>query len=132
MLKYKVVSKKNPLTKDVAYYAQKIDTTRVSFDELCDRVAHSTTATRADSKAVVDEFCHQAIQLLLDGRSVSLGDLGSFHTTLKNKRNGADSPKNFDTSMIENVMVRWVRPSKMRKEFLPGIGSVRFERVDKI
>lgn len=132
MLKFKVIPKKNPISQAVAYYAQKVDTTRVSFDDLCDRVAHSTTATRADAKAVVDEFCHQVLQILLDGKSVSIGDLGSFHTTLKNKKNGAATADKFDASMIENVMVRWVRPTVMRREFKPGTGSVRFERVDKV
>lgn len=130
MLKFKVIAKKNPISKQTAYYAQKVDTSRVSFDQICDRVAHASTATRADAKAVIDEFCHQALEVLLDGKSVSLGDLGSLHTTLKNKKNGAPSADKFETSMIEKAMVRWLRPTKMRREFTPGIGSVRFQRVD--
>lgn len=126
MIRYKVIPRKNPIDKSIKYYASTNDTQQVSFDQICEEVAHSSTATQADVKAVLNEIILYMQMHLLDGRSVNLGDLGSFHVTLKSQ--GETNKEDFTAANITNVMVRWTRPTKFRREFTPGIGSVRFKQ----
>lgn len=127
MIPFKVIPRKNPVDKSVKYYAQAMNQQQVSIDQICEEVAHSSTATAADVSAVLKELIVYMQMHLLDGRSVSLGDMGSFHTTLKSQ--GETDAKDFTAANITNVMIRWVRPTKLRREFTPGIGSVRFKQV---
>lgn len=129
MIKYNVVARKNPLTKAVKYYAQAIPPTQVSFDQLCEEISHSTTATEADASAVIKEALVHLLAHLLDGKSVSFGALGSFHVTLQSK--GAEAAESFKAENIERAMIRWTRPTKLRKEFTPGLGSVRFKKASE-
>lgn len=127
MIKYNVVARTNPIDKSIKYYAQAISPTQVTFDQLCEEISHSTTATEADASAVIKESLVHLLSHLLDGKSVSFGNLGSFRVTLKSK--GADTADAFTADNIENVMVRWSRPTKLRRELKPGVGSVRFKKA---
>ena len=98
MLKYKVIQRKNPIDKSVKYYAQEVEQTQMSFAEA-----------------------------LLDGKSVSLGDLGSLHTTIKSK--GAATAKDFEPKLLRNIMIRWVRPTRFRAAFDLEKGKVRVQKV---
>lgn len=126
MIKFNVIPRKSPVDKSIKYYAQQVRTQQVSFDQICDEVAHSSTATAADVSAVLKELIVYMQMHLLDGRSVSLGDLGSFHTTLQS--DGETDKSKFTAANISRVMIRWTRPSKLRREFTPGLGSVRLKQ----
>jgi len=80
-LTYKVHARKNPITGTTAYYPERCGTSRVGFEELCERVAHATTATEADAQAVITECVHQIKLLLADSHSVELGRLGTIFTS---------------------------------------------------
>lgn len=127
MIKYTVVARTNPLDKSIKYYAQAIRPSQVTFDELCEEISHSTTATAADASAVIKEALVHLTAYLLDGKSVSFGDMGSFHVRLQSK--GADTADAFTADNVKNVMVRWTRPTKLRRELKPGVGSVRFKKA---
>ena len=127
MLKYKVIQRKNPIDKSVKYYAQEVEQTQMSFATLCDKISHSSTATAADASAVIKEACVHALEALLDGKSVSLGDLGSLHTTIKSK--GAATAKDFEPKLLRNIMIRWVRPTRFRAAFDLEKGKVRVQKV---
>ena len=127
MIKFNVIPRKNPIDKSIKYYAQQVPVDQVSLEQICEEVAHSSTATAADVSAVIKELVVYIQMHLLDGSSVSLGDLGSFHTTLKSQ--GEVVADDFTAANITNVMIRWTRPTKLRREFTPGIGSVRLKQV---
>ena len=127
MITYKVVPRKNPIDKSVKYYACQVSGNQVSLEQLCEEVAHSSTATAADVSAVIKELLVYMQMHLLDGRGVSLGDMGCFNVTLKSQ--GEVSKSDFTSANITNVMIRWKRPTKLRREFTPGIGSVRFKQA---
>ena len=127
MLKYKVIQRKNPIDKSVKYYAQEVEQTQMSFATLCDKISHSSTATAADASAVIKEACVHALEALLDGKRVSLGDLGSLHTTIKSK--GAATAKDFEPKLLRNIMIRWVRPTRFRAAFDLEKGKVRVQKV---
>lgn len=129
MLKYNVVPRKNPITKEVQYYAQLLPPEQMTFDTLCERIAHSTTATAADVHAVIEEARIQILQALLEGNSCSFGKLGSFYLTAQSA--GSATADAFQTENIKRLMVRWVRPTYWRKQLTPGNGVVKLDRAGK-
>ena len=116
MLKYKVIQRKNPIDKSVKYYAQEVEQTQMSFATLCDKISHSSTATAADASAVIKEACVHALEALLDGKSVSLGDLGSLHTTIKSK--GAATAKDFEPKLLRNIRYCPKKVCKLQSSYI--------------
>lgn len=129
MLQYNVVPRKNPITKEVRYYAQLLPVKQLAFDDLCERIAHSTTATAADVHAVIEEARVQILAALLEGKSVSFGKLGSFYLTAQSA--GSATADTFKTENIKRLMVRWTRPTYWRKQLTPGNGVVKLDRAGK-
>ena len=128
--KYKLVKRKD-FTKDAPegatkFYAQLVNNGTVSFDELCESIAEETALTSADVKSCLDRLPRQIARHVKEGRTVQVGELGTFRPTVGSK--GADTEEAFDaTTMMK-------RPSV---SFLPGkvIQDVRnkmtFTRVKK-
>ena len=89
--------------------------------ELCKKVAHATTATPSDVKAVIDAMEYEIIEAIKDGKSVRLGTLGSFRPTIKSE--GAESAATWSTNMIKSVNVRFTQGSEMKRSLSLGSGS---------
>ena len=124
MLKYNVVAKKNPITKAVKYYAQLVPVTPIKLADLSELISNECTLTAHDVKAVISALEEQVTRALLDGKSVRLGDLGSFHPTVKSK--GADAANKFQSTDIEKVNVRFVKNGVMRYNFSVASPKVTF------
>ena len=70
MLKYKIVSRKNPMNKSVKWYASIATPMPVTLNELAENIEKSSTVSRADAKAVIDALQYEIKKALLDGKSV--------------------------------------------------------------
>lgn len=81
---YKVVRKKNPTKplEDGKFYAQAMVTGDVSIDKLCERISRVSTASRGDVAVVISSMADEVIDMLEQGNSVKLGDLGSMRISL--------------------------------------------------
>lgn len=112
MIYYTVIKRKNPKDDSVMYYAQSKQQSFLSPDQVAENISHKCTVTIHDIKAVLSALQEEVIMALRDGRGVRLGDLGSFHTTLQST--GAKDPESFKKSNLTNLMVRFVKSSKMR------------------
>ena len=121
MITYKVVEKKKPGTQDFKYYGQIATVKPMGIRELCKKVAHATTATPSDVKAVIDAMEYEIIEAIKDGKSVRLGTLGSFRPTIKSE--GAESAATWATNMIKSVNVRFTQGSEIKKALKVGTGS---------
>ncbi|MBP3228209.1 MAG: HU family DNA-binding protein [Bacteroidaceae bacterium] len=117
--------KKSPLTKEVRYYAVPETQTPLDKAEFLDRMEKRSTMSSADVKGCLDALEYELKQALLGGNAVRLGDLGSFHITIKSK--GADTLKNASADLIERVRVQF-RPSAalMRDMQTAPTGKARF------
>ena len=124
MITYKVVEKKKPGTQDFKYYGQIATVKPMGIRELCKKVAHATTATPSDVKAVIDAMEYEIIEAIKDGKSVRLGTLGSFRPTIKSE--GAESAATWATNMIKSVNVRFTAGSGMKSELNVRGGGVTF------
>lgn len=82
MIYFKAVSRKNPITKAEKWYPQLVSGAPMQLNDIVERISRTCTVTEHDVKAVVSSLQEQVIFALREGRSVRLGDLGSFRLTL--------------------------------------------------
>ena len=117
MIKYQLISRKNPITKAYLYCAQAQAVTPVKIDEVAESISASCTVGLADIKAVLCALQEEIVRRLRNGQSVRLGDLGSFHARLSAK--GAETTEAFEEKpgeYLKSVIVRFTPSSKMRWE----------------
>ncbi len=114
MLTYKVVERQNALTKQLQYYAQVSPVTPVTLDQIVELIEKRSTVTSADVKAVLDALQFEVRNALVDGKSVRLGDLGSFRPTLSSR--SALSADAFLPANIKGVRVRYVPSAALKSD----------------
>ena len=114
MLTYKVVERQNALTKQLQYYAQVSPVTPVTLDQIVELIEKRSTVTSADVKAVHDALQVEVRNALVDGKSVRLGDLGSFRPTLSSR--SALSADAFLPANIKGVRVRYVPSAALKND----------------
>ena len=126
MIKYLLISRKNPITKEYAYHASAIPVTPVKLEEIAENISATCTVNSADVKAVLDALQTQVIRCLRNGQSVRLGDLGSFHARLASA--GVPTEEEFSMEHVRGIRVRFTPSSKMRWELStenPKVSLVR-------
>ena len=114
MIKYNLIPRKNPVTKQVAYHANAIPVTPIKLDEIADEVSSMCTVTAHDIKAVLSVLETVVFKHLRNGNSVRLGDLGSFHARISSK--GSATAEDFTAEKIRGIRVRFSPSAKMRYE----------------
>ena len=114
MIKYKVVERENPVTRVKTYFAQVAPVEPVTLEQVVKRIEKSSTVSSADIKAVLDALQFEVIQSLQDGKSVRLGDLGSFRPTISSR--SAESAETFLPSNIKRVRVQFSPSATMLEE----------------
>jgi predicted histone-like DNA-binding protein len=115
MIKYQLISRKNPITKEYLYCAQAEAVTPVKLEEVAESISASCTVGMADIKAVLYALQEEIVRCLRNGQSVRLGDLGSFHARLSAK--GVATVEAFEknpSEYLKSVLVRFTPSSKMR------------------
>ena len=119
MFKYVVIAKKNPIGKDVKFYAQPDKSSPIDIDIITQRIEKRTTVSSADAKAVLDALEYEIKEALIDGKSVRLGDLGTFRATIHGK--GATTREGHSVKNISNLkcvfrpsvrLANWLNPKK--------------------
>ncbi|WP_320113679.1 HU family DNA-binding protein [Draconibacterium orientale] len=126
MLKYKLIEKANPrdLTAPKKFYASHVSSGRKTIKNISRDIEDKSSLSRGDISNVLDNLVDQIPKYLLDGQTVSLGDLGSFRLTLSSE--GAEQEKNFKSNMIKNVKIIFT-PGKMLKE---EVAKARFDKSE--
>lgn len=112
MLKYNLVSRKNPRTQAPIFYAQIAPVTPIDVTSLSEAISRQCTVTIHDVRAVLSALDEHIASALLQGQSVRLGSLGSFRPTLSSTAKA--TAKEFKTSDIKGVNVRFTKGSSMR------------------
>lgn len=125
MIEYKVVERENPVTRQKLFYAQVADVKPVTLDKIVDLIEKRSTVSSADVKAVLDALQYEIKNALEDGKSVRLGDLGSFRPTIASR--SAGSAEEFLPSNIKAVRVQFTPSSKLKSDL--AIDRVSIQRV---
>ncbi len=128
MLKYRVIPRKNPQTKEVKFYAQLEHVTPMTLDALAKDISDSCTLTLHDVKAVISALEEHISKALRYGKSVRLRDLGSFYPTLSS--DGIENEKDFKSTLIKSVNVVFRKSAKMMYGFNVENPEIKFMRVD--
>ena len=83
MIPFIAKAKKNPITKEVKYYAQVAPVDHVELLSITSSISEKCTVTEHDVKAVLSALQMSIAKHITDGNSVRFGDLGSFRLTIK-------------------------------------------------
>ena len=109
MIDYSVTARPNPRDKDASYkyYASPQRTENISMADFCRHISdHNSKYNRADIMAVLTQTVDCLREMLLDGKKVILGDLGSFQIGLNSK--GTLTAEDFNPAIhVKNVKVNW-------------------------
>lgn len=127
MLKYNVIPRKSPVDKSVKYYGQLVPVTPVKMADLAENISKECTVTVHDVKAVLSALEEQLISQLRSGRSVRLGDLGSFRPTIGSE--GVAQEADFTVSNIKGVRVRFLGSANLRYNLSKQHPSVAFQNA---
>ena len=115
MLKYSLIERTNPKTGINLYYANLTGTTPLTIEAFSSKVCQECHINPVQLLNTLYYLEKEIIDALLNGHSVRLGDIGSFHLTLSST--GAESNDSFSEENLRGLKVRFVPTSKMRKEF---------------
>lgn len=128
-IKFKPITKKNPVTKAVAWYPQVLTTDRITVDRIAREIEESCTLHESDIKAVIAAFSRRIVAHLQDGNSVNLGDLGSFRTTVRGY--ACETSEEVCADSIRSARVVYTPSGAIRKALRAGAAGVRFLRAGK-
>lgn len=125
MLTYKLVEKGNPSdsTAPKKYYANHVNKGKKTFAEIKRDIEDMSSLTRGDIGNVLDNLVDQVPKYLLDGQSVSLGELGTLRLSFSSE--GAINPDEFEVGMIKNIKIIFT-PGVLLKE---AIAKAKFEKA---
>lgn len=126
MIRFYPKKLKNVLTKNVAYVPTVTGTEVVDLNYVCDRIEKESTMSSADIRGVLNALQNVVISELKQGRSVRLGDLGSFRLTLSCSQ--ATTPEACTAANIKDVRVRFSQSAAMRVQLVKE--NIRFQRLE--
>ena len=130
MLTYHIVRRKHFKTGKLLYYPQLVTPVADDHMHIIERIEKKCTLASADVKAVVDALEVEIIDSLRQGRSVRLGDLGSFRPTLRCSA-GVDGPDQAGVGQIKRVHVVFHPSSRIRRALSVKDHAVSFVQRDK-
>lgn len=127
-VQYRLVLRKNmkkdpPAGEENLYYAQAKSTGTCTFDDLCEQIADSSTASSGDVKVVLDRLNKYMGKALLRGEIVQMGELGNFQLSVCSK--GAATADGFSQSLIRKSNLLF-RPGAILRNI---VSSASYERL---
>lgn len=117
MIKYNIIPRKNPITKEVKYYATKDGTGAARFmtDQMYKTMSETSNVPIAYIPQALEAIAQAVQMFVLNGHCVTVGSLGSFQPVIKSS--GALSADEFSTAHIKGVSIKF-RPSPVLREVL--------------
>lgn len=111
MIQYVIRSLKNPHSGELKLFPQIAPTGTMTKQQVIDVIERTTTLTSADIKACLDALEWAIVDAMKDGKSVRLGDLGSFRPTITSE--GTADLEKCNASLIKRVRVRFTPSGRM-------------------
>lgn len=115
MLKYKLIERGNPSdpTAPKKIYASPVKNGTKTINSLSSDIADISSLSRGDINNVITNLVERIPKELLEGQSVSLGELGTLRIGFSSE--GVETEKDFHTNKIKNLKVIFT-PGKLIKE----------------
>ena len=118
MIQYVIRSYKNPRSGQVKLYPQIAPSVPVLRKQVIQRIEKTCTLTSSDIKACLDALEDVVVDLLTQGCTVRLGDLGSFRPTLSAE--GTTDPEQCTAALIKRVRVKFCPSGSMNLRVAKG------------
>ena len=128
MIRYKIVSRKNPSTKAEKFHPALVSPAPIDSQKIIDRIEKKCTLASSDIKAVVDALEVELIDALRDGNAVRLGDLGSFRLSLRSK--GVEKKEDVNASQITRMHVVFVPALRVKRALDVKTGHLQFAKTE--
>ena len=114
-MKYKLVQRANPLDKsaDAKWYANAVNEGRITKNDLSKEISGRSSLTRGDVSNVIENLIDELPKYLVMGKSISLGEFGTFRLSLSSE--GALSEGEYNVSMIRGARVIFTPGSGLKK-----------------
>ena len=128
MIRYKIVSRKNPSTKAEKFHPALVPPAPIDSQKIIDRIEKKCTLASSDIKAVVDALEVELIDALRDGNAVRLGDLGSFRPSLRSK--GVEKKEDVNASQITRMHVVFVPALRVKRALDVKTGHLQFAKTE--
>ncbi|MDR0732979.1 MAG: HU family DNA-binding protein [Dysgonamonadaceae bacterium] len=119
-MKYKLIPRSNPNDPQAAkkLYASPVNDGKISQEEIAEEIVALSSLSRGDVANVIDSTIDTIPKYLLMGKSVSLGDLGTFRVSFSSK--GVNNANEFNVAMISGIRIIFT-PSVKLKKLIEGI-----------
>ena len=130
MIKFKAIARKSPVDKSVSYYPTTETPEARTLKLITDEISQNCTLTRADVVACLAALQQVIINHLKDGRSVRMGDLGSFRLSMRGK--GAATAEEVKSDNIKSIRVLFTPSGILQNTFKVGATDISFQRVASV
>jgi predicted histone-like DNA-binding protein len=123
-MKYRLVRRKNPQDREKPgkLYATPIYDGKVMQQEISADIVNLSSLARGDVGNVITCLIDTVPKYLVMGKSVNLGELGSFRVSFSS--DGVEDPKDFIVDKISGIRVVFIPSAELRKK----LDDIRFER----
>lgn len=111
-LKYKPIARKNPVTKEVKWYAEKVTYSNIGEREIIDYAVQNSNIERSVIEQAMIGLEEAINNFLINGHNLQFWPLGSFYTTIRSE--GTVSPGDFNAKNIKRLNIVFV-PSPLVK-----------------
>lgn len=105
-LYYTVIPRKNPVNKEVKYYAQVKNYTPIDKNKIIELAEKNSNINRTILEAVFSAWERAMANYFTRGHNMQLWPLGSFYSTIKSR--GASTPDNFSAGNIKGLKMNFV------------------------
>ena len=126
MINFYAARRKNMSDGTIKYYAHVANTQPILRSEVIRAIEKVTSLSSSDVKSCLDALEYQILEHLKQGRSVRLGDLGSFRPTLNVYT--ADTKDDVTATTIKRVRARFTPSAEMVRQL--AVRNINFVRVD--
>lgn len=124
-VKFNVIEKGNPSDPSAPkkYYASTVMSGKQDIDHLTKRIEKISTVSGADIRAVLYSIIDVVPDILSEGNSVRIGDLGSFRISISSE--GSETAEEVNSSNIKRARIIFT-PGK---EFKQMLNNLQYEKA---
>jgi predicted histone-like DNA-binding protein len=125
-MKYKLVRRKNPQDPESPgkLYAAPVNDGKVVQQDIFADIVNLSSLSRGDVANVINSLIDTVPKYLLMGKSVNLGELGTFRISFTSE--GVEDPKDFTVDKISGVRILFVPSTELKKK----LGNIHFEKSE--
>lgn len=123
-MKYKLIERVNPTDRTLPkkWYATPVNAGKITEKSIAKEIASRSSLTAGDVMNVLQNFLDLLPNHLIDGKSIKLGDFGTFRISFSSE--GVDAESEFKVDKIKGRKVLFT-PSP---DFKQGLSNITFEK----